>query len=625
MDFTASDPPSGRRTRWLRLRIGRAVLAGAAALAVLWGAAVGWANLPAPRSRLRAEIERALWQRLAAATLGDQVAVDLLGRVRLGPLAVPASRPGLPPVLRVERVRVQPRWLALLAGRVEPAAVSLAGVRVEAGPGGEELLALARKLPPGSRRAPRPAAGPAAAPPEIRFGDLVLAMTASGERLEVGPLDGDVEPRSEGARTRVRLPSGGTAAVALSLRGGRTALRLAVEDAALADLPAALRRRLPLSPSRGLLSATLESADLDRGAAVAVRVWDLDLGEPPDREPLGPFQVAFSGEARWDAAAGRAEVERGLLALGPGGELPVALSATLTLGGDAAFSLELRAQDAPWSSLCAALPPALVPEEVRRLAGPLGARLSLAGPAARPAEWRVEAELDLKPLRRALHGQDPLGLAGEFTWRPPGANGPVRPVRLGPDNPDYVPLAELPHHVVRAVTTSEDGGFFAHSGFDFEEIRNALAERAESGRVRGASTITQQLAKNLFLSGERTLARKVREALLTVALEASLPKTRLLEIYLNIVEWGPGLHGIGPAARHYFGKDARELTPREAAFLASVLPSPARFHALFERGEMTEGWLERIDAILLRMAAFGQLGEDELMEALRQPLVFARG
>ena len=87
----------------------------------------------------------------------------------------------------------------------------------------------------------------------------------------------------------------------------------------------------------------------------------------------------------------------------------------------------------------------------------------------------------------------------------------------------------------------------------------------------------------------------------------------------------PDQNGEQGRCRVHLGKDARELTPREAAFLASVIPNPARFHALFERGEMTEGWLERIDAILLRMAAFGQLGEDELMEALQQPLVFARG
>jgi hypothetical protein len=603
--------------------VARGALGVGAAVTVLWVAAIAWANTPPVRSRLRAEAARALRQRLPAATLGDGVAVDLLGRVRLGPLAVPPSRPGLPPVLRVEQVRVQPRWLALLAGRFEPAVVSLSAVRVEAGAGGEELLALARKFPPGSRRAPRPAAGPAVAPPEIRFRDVVLAATASGERVEVGPLDGEVATRAEGARAGLRLPSGGSASFILAARGGRTALRLVVEDAALGDLPEALRRRLPFPASRGVLSATAESADLDRGGAVALRVRDLELG--PDREPLGSLDIAFRGEVGWDAAARKAEVDQGVLSLGPDGGLPVALSAALALDGDPAFSLVLRAADASWASLCAALPPALVPEEARRLAGPLGARLSLSGPAARPAEWRVEAELDLRALRHAFHGQDPLGLGGEFTWRPPGASGPARAVRVGPGNPDFVPLADLPHHVVRAVTTSEDGGFFAHSGFDFEEIRNALAERAESGRVRGASTITQQLAKNLFLSGERTLSRKVREALLTVALEASLPKSRLLEIYLNIVEWGPGLHGIGPAARHYFAKDARQLTPREAAFLASVIPSPARFHALFERGEMTEGWLERIDAILLRMAAFGQLGEDQLMEALHQPLVFARG
>jgi hypothetical protein len=376
----------------------------------------------------------------------------------------------------------------------------------------------------------------------------------------------------------------------------------------------------------GELSAALESDDLERGGSLAVRVRHLEVaGERLGREPLGPLDLAVLGTLRWDAAERRAAVERASLALGPRGELAVSLSAAAALGDDPAFSLELRAEGAEWTALAAALPPALVPEEARRLAGPLGARLAVAGPPERPGEWRVEAELDLKALRRAAQGADPLGLAGEFSWRPSGADGPVRPVRVGPGNPDFVPLAELPHHVVRAVTTSEDGGFFAHAGFDFEEIRNALAEQAGSGRVRGASTITQQLAKNLFLSGERTLSRKVREALLTVALEASLPKARLLEIYLNIVEWGPGLHGIGPAARHYFGKQARELTPREAAFLASVIPSPARFHALFARGEVPDAWLERIDAILLRMAAFGQLGEEELLEALQQPLVFARG
>ena len=186
--------------------------------------------------------------------------------------------------------------------------------------------------------------------------------------------------------------------------------------------------------------------------------------------------------------------------------------------------------------------------------------------------------------------------------------------------------SQLPEHVVRAVTTSEDGGFFGHPGFDFEELRNALAQGAEVGHVvRGGSTITQQLAKNLYLSTERTLARKVREAVVTVGLEAAVPKRRLLEIYLNVVEWGPGLHGVGPAARHWFGKDARALTPREAAFLASVIPNPVRYHFMYERGFPTETWEARVNDLLFKMAGQGVLTDDQLAEALVAPLWFAGG
>jgi len=180
--------------------------------------------------------------------------------------------------------------------------------------------------------------------------------------------------------------------------------------------------------------------------------------------------------------------------------------------------------------------------------------------------------------------------------------------------------------VVRAVTTSEDAGFFAHAGFDFDELRNALAAGAEAGRVvRGGSTISQQLAKNLYLTRERTLARKVREAVITVGLEATVPKARLLEIYLNVIEWGPGIHGIGPAARHWFGKDVRDLSPGEAAFLASVIPNPVRYHGMLARGEPSPTWRERVDALLLRMSEQGALSDDELLRALDQPILFARG
>ena len=114
-------------------------------------------------------------------------------------------------------------------------------------------------------------------------------------------------------------------------------------------------------------------------------------------------------------------------------------------------------------------------------------------------------------------------------------------------------------------------------------MKESIIDAAEGSRVRGASTLTQQLAKNLFLSRERTFARKVREALFTVALEASLPKARLMEIYLNIIEWGPGIHGLGEASRHYFGVNARNLSVQQAAFLATIIPNPVKYHAMYEQ------------------------------------------
>jgi membrane peptidoglycan carboxypeptidase len=199
-------------------------------------------------------------------------------------------------------------------------------------------------------------------------------------------------------------------------------------------------------------------------------------------------------------------------------------------------------------------------------------------------------------------------------------------VLLGPSSASFVPIAELPEHVIRAVTTAEDAGFFGHPGFDFAELLDALAAGAQAGRVvRGGSTITQQLAKNLYLSRDRTLARKAREALVTVALEASLPKARLLELYLNVIEWGPGLHGIGAAAQRYFGVDARRLTPRQACFLAAIIPGPIRAHGLVAAGLGERAYRDRVDDLLLRLHGFQVLTDEALHEALEEPLRFAFG
>ena len=179
----------------------------------------------------------------------------------------------------------------------------------------------------------------------------------------------------------------------------------------------------------------------------------------------------------------------------------------------------------------------------------------------------------------------------------------------------WVPYAQISSHLKRAVIASEDDGFVNHEGVDWNAIekaweRNAKAEAqatkartsekpARAPKIRGGSTITQQLAKNLLLSGERTLVRKGQEFVLTLALEQFLSKERILEIYLNNVEWGNGIFGAEAAARHYYRKSAADLAPHEAARLAVMLPAPKRF----EKTPNSAYLSGRTRTILARMGA----------------------
>jgi len=139
----------------------------------------------------------------------------------------------------------------------------------------------------------------------------------------------------------------------------------------------------------------------------------------------------------------------------------------------------------------------------------------------------------------------------------------------------WVPLSRISPYLKRAVIVAEDASFYSHGGFDWEGIKEAAAHNLERGKLhRGGSTITQQLAKNLYLSSEKSLLRKAHEAVITRTLEHQLTKSRILELYLNVVEWGQGIYGAEAAARHHFGKSAAALNLEEAVFLAAILPAP---------------------------------------------------
>lgn len=149
----------------------------------------------------------------------------------------------------------------------------------------------------------------------------------------------------------------------------------------------------------------------------------------------------------------------------------------------------------------------------------------------------------------------------------------------------WVPLSRISPHLRKAVVISEDDAFWSHDGFDFNAIKSAAETDLREGKFKfGASTITQQLAKNLCLSPSKNPVRKIAEAILTYRIEKTLTKRRILEIYLNMVEWGDGVFGAEEAAMRYFGKPASALSPEESARLAVVLPNPLRLNPVKDTG-----------------------------------------
>jgi len=193
-----------------------------------------------------------------------------------------------------------------------------------------------------------------------------------------------------------------------------------------------------------------------------------------------------------------------------------------------------------------------------------------------------------------------------YRWQPPGQTAFMaqRLSELREKDPkatirfQWVPYERISTHLKRAVIAAEDAKFLEHEGFDWEGIAKAREKNERKGRVvAGGSTITQQLAKNLFLSPSKSYARKVQEAIIALMLEAFLPKRRILELYLNVIEWGNGVFGAEAAAKRYFGTSAAQLSAEQAARLAAMIPSPRRF----ERNPGSEYLDGRVATILARM------------------------
>ena len=293
------------------------------------------------------------------------------------------------------------------------------------------------------------------------------------------------------------------------------------------------------------------------------------------------------------------------------------------------FAIALTADVAP--AACQALlesaPQGLLPTvRAARINGTFGANVSLAFDTRQidklALDYRIDDHCKMSEVPRELSRDR---FTETFTYRTYHPDGTMGDTVTGPGSPNWTALDDISPFMVSAVLTTEDGAFYRHHGFNHSAIHSSVLANLKAKRfVRGASTISMQLAKNLFLARDKALSRKIEEVILTDYLEQIFRKDDLMELYLNIVELGPDIYGVTQAAEHYFGRKPEELNVLECYFLASLLPSPLRYGKMAEKGEATEGWMKHLQALMTIGARNGKITHAELDEGLKETLTFVR-
>ncbi len=339
-------------------------------------------------------------------------------------------------------------------------------------------------------------------------------------------------------------------------------------------------------------------------------------------EPVAGLEVAFrlKGDGRLDGShlhVDTGEIDLGALRVLAEGDYDRAKDAHRVRG---AFEVPLTA----CQSMLDSVPKGLVP----RLQG-----MRMAGSFA----LKGKASFDTSHLDRGFGLDWDISNTCRVTEAPPEINvqrfhkaftrtaydpqGRPQPVETGPGTAPWVSLGSISKFMEVAVLTTEDGGFRRHHGFDQEAIRNSIRENLRKHKfVRGASTISMQLAKNLYLDRGKNLSRKLQEAILTMYLEQELTKEQLLELYLNVVEFGPMIYGVGPAARYYFDASASELSLGQALYIASIMPNPKVQH--FGAGNaVASGWMSYLRKLMKIARDRSRITEEELDEGLRETVV----
>jgi hypothetical protein len=471
--------------------------------------------------------------------------------------------------------------------------------------------------------------------PHLQF-RRVLAVAGAGAVTALPAAPGPAGPAAAAIRLRDvavgRLVAGGPLELRAAVDDDGVPRRLAI-DVAPRDRAIAIRGdRIPLRALAAAAPRGLELGAAHASGALAVRATDgrtaIDVdgevdGVAIDHRVLAQAAVPLAGEVHASLAItpDAITVPRAGLALGA---TRWTLSGWLRRGAPTSGQLDLTLATAPCGDLLAALPAELRgPLDGMALDGTFGAHLRLAVDLAAPPGDGIALTTSIADECRAVAeppAADVARLAGTVDQVFPDGSR----ARIGKGEPGWAPLAQLPRHVAGAFVAAEDTRFFDHAGFDLDQIARSLEiDLREHRLVRGGSTISQQLVKNAFLSQRRSFDRKLQEAILTWRLEARLDKRQILERYLNLIELGPHVHGITAAARHWFGATPRELSVRQAAFLAALTSEPTSMSRRVRRaGGLDPDSAARVDVVLRAMHLAGAIDAAELDAARTAPLRF---
>lgn len=351
-----------------------------------------------------------------------------------------------------------------------------------------------------------------------------------------------------------------------------------------------------------------------RTRGLKIAALSADAVAPCPTDPFGgPMDLDAEARGQIDLAAGRARLTRAALSTAG-----IDASAQFAMEGwpaDPQLALDLSVSRLDLARVLAAAGLDLPAQDlgVATLTYHVDGRLSA------PESLTVTQHLGFTPPARKLPTIERL--KGDFVHHVETSAGSTKAIAVSADSPDFIRLADVPPLFTRTLLVAEDSDYYGHRGIELHELPTALAANLARGTyARGASTIPQQLAKNLFLTKRKTISRKVEEAALALLLDSSLGKSRMLEIYLNVIEWGPGLYGLKPAARHYFGREPSQLTPKQIVFLVSMIPGPIKYQRSFPEGTPTPFFEEMMAALLAKLQLVHALSDDEYQAALVAPL-----